>query len=466
MYCFDAAMSKGDFRWGAEAKLVSAISVAISMMESKKLDVIPSIARLLNEDVPKLLKMWTRVVDTLDIQLRPTSFLLVLEALRGWIDDCLRGPYSHPQILLNTFTQPNQTLESVFEMARAIDAFFQTQNSTPRDPAASTACATLILAVESDRGSPFQSSDLTNLAKTLGGRAGAYFTRTLDCRREMMVVFEDWAKALPWSPNFRVTEEERIWAAPRQAAVIRVLSDVLQFQNELRELRRAKGLDNLDPPQTGLSPTSEESALDPYIRWAPPKVAKRARAGQAAQRVVDQLLNPKSTVTMPRSLKSSQEDVFERLCRIELQVLHGVNQPLTRLQALCLRRGGESNVIDEELFEPGELESYQNGEEVAQYLGAIHPEWFEGTAGPGSHGSGVAMNQEEESGLTRSTANHGLGVMSNVTEGESIDEADHEAEREGEFSLERHSYMALGVLGDYEGSDIDTARFFGTNLES
>ncbi|KAG8798449.1 hypothetical protein FRC17_007463 [Serendipita sp. 399] len=456
-------MGKGEFRWGTEAKLVCAISTAIVMMEEKKLDVIPSIARLLDGDISKLLRMWTRVTAILDIQLRPTSSLLVLEVLQSWIVDCLREPQDHPPILLNVFTQPNQSLESVFRIARAIDAFFQTHGGTSTDPAASTACAALTLAAESERGFPLQSSELTTLAKTLGARVGAYLTRTLDCRRAMMMVIESWATFIPWSPNFGRTEEERIWATPRKAAAIRVLSDVLRFQKELQEIRSAKGLDNLHA-QTHPSPKSDESGLDSHPEWALSRSMKRAKGAQTAQRVIDQLLDPNSmTSTIPRSLTVSQDDVFERLCRIELQVLHGVDQPLTRLQALSLRRGGESNITDDELFEPGELDSYRNTAEIAQYLGSIHPEWFEESAAPVTPSRDI-VGDEENVGTLRDAANHGSETIFPGAVGSPVNFVDDEDE--DEFTLNRHSYMALGVLGDYEGSDVDTIRFFGANLES
>jgi hypothetical protein len=37
-------MAKGEYRWGNDAKLVSAVSVAIAMTEEKKVDVVPRIA--------------------------------------------------------------------------------------------------------------------------------------------------------------------------------------------------------------------------------------------------------------------------------------------------------------------------------------------------------------------------------------------------------------------------------------
>jgi hypothetical protein len=44
IYLFELAMAKGEYRWGNDAKLVSAVAVAIAMTEEKKVDVIPRIA--------------------------------------------------------------------------------------------------------------------------------------------------------------------------------------------------------------------------------------------------------------------------------------------------------------------------------------------------------------------------------------------------------------------------------------
>lgn len=44
IYLFELAMAKGEYRWGNDARLVSAVSVAISMTEQSKIDVIPRIA--------------------------------------------------------------------------------------------------------------------------------------------------------------------------------------------------------------------------------------------------------------------------------------------------------------------------------------------------------------------------------------------------------------------------------------
>lgn len=466
---FEAAMAKGDFHWGNEAKLVSAVCVAISMTESKRTEAIPRIASLLGESTSNVLRMWSRVTDTLELFLRPTTPLLNLEILRAYLQDVLAMPYGVPAILRNTFSLSGVSLDAVFGMAEQIDAFLDASQGFASSSAASVACAVLVLALESVHGAPIQPAPLPTMVKYLCDRVGAAPTRVLEHRKSMMAIFEDWGQYLPWVPPRVSIDAPTLWANSRKSAAVRVLPDVLQFQHEIRAARPMA--ENASSDQ-GLTIVPEDGEVSPSFRLLDTyRTRRRPKGAQLAQRVISQLLSPNADMRLSSMIQ--REDVQDRLSRIELQVLHSQNEPLSRLQALALRRGGESNVTDEELFEEGELDGYLNSEAVAQYLHETHPEWDDHPQTE-SIPNIETGNRELASGHTQTNQllaeahtrrvwalGHGTAVLSTSN--------DHEEEEEGGEDgnppLDRDSYMAMGLQGDYEGVDPDTARYFGSEFE-
>lgn len=204
----------------------------------------------------------------------------------------------------------------------------------------------------------------------------------------------------------------------------------------------------------GLTIVPEDGEVSPSFRLLDTyRTRRRPKGAQLAQRVISQLLSPNADMRLSSMIQ--REDVQDRLSRIELQVLHSQNEPLSRLQALALRRGGESNVTDEELFEEGEpewddhpqTESIPNIETGNRELASGHTQ----------------TNQLLAEAHTRRVwaLGHGTAVLSTSN--------DHEEEEEGGEDgnppLDRDSYMAMGLQGDYEGVDPDTARYFGSEFE-
>jgi len=413
--------------------------------------------------------MWTQVLNTLDMQLYATSPLLVVEAIYTYLQEALEPPTLLPHTLLSILLARNISIERSVLIAEQLALFFSQSGDFAGLPAAATACAIFILAIEMEYGQALPVRNMNILATTLGERVGAGTVSTiLDRRKVMIVLLSEWASLIPWiyiPPGV-------LWNHPRTSAVIHAVQDILWFQNELRELRRIEkptrpsqrsleGDETLEASEPGSAPLLASSSA-----WTTSRNRKRPRGAQQAQRIITRLLDPSSSKGPAVDRSADAEAIQERLSRIELQVLFGLSDPLSRLQALSLQRGGERKIEDDELFEPGELEGYQNPEDVARLLGDSHPEWDIPIA-PDSINQGkkskadaipkeIQYSDDEESdslaGLDYSDRDNDEG------------HADPEREAE-EYSLGKEAYLAFGILADYEGTDLDTARYFGSNLE-
>jgi hypothetical protein len=132
---------------------------------------------------------------------------------------------------------------------------------------------------------------------------------------------------------------------------------------------------------------------------------------------------------------------------------------------LSLQRGGERSIRDDELFEPGELEGYQNSEDVAHSLGDSHPEW-DISIPPNSIKQGKKSKADAiPKDIRYSDDEEGdsfAGLDYDDRDGEGHMDPEREAEK---YWLGKEAYLAFGILADYEGTDPDTARYFGSDME-
>ncbi|PVG00223.1 hypothetical protein CPB86DRAFT_701846 [Serendipita vermifera] len=474
-------MAKGSFRWGRESKLVSAVTVIISMAEAKKGENLVRTATLIEESVTAILRMWARVVRVLELQLRPSNSLLLIETLSATLQDALEDNAPLPWVVKNILDSPNIALPSVTEFAEKIGGFFSRSQLFDQLPVPPTACAILLIAIESTMGQAFPVQTASTLATCFGERIGASGQSILSRRRIMIIALSKWAVLLPWANLPVPTENKReLWTTFRMSSLVRVVPDILQFQNELVHLISAQGDVDLDI-DSGISTPIEEreissiptaSGPDTANAWSTFRIRPRPRGAQAAQRMISQMLDPKYDKSRLISTIEDADDVQERLSRIELQVLFGAKEPLTRLQALSLQRGGELNIDDDELFEPGELEGYQNSEEIARYIGDSHPEW-QVEPGQSIISQGASSRSKPAAILRNTNSDDDERTNMNIDsepEGEQDWRGDTElAGREGsdeeDFRLDENSYMAFGVLSDYDGLDPDTARYFARDME-
>jgi transcription factor IIIB 90 kDa subunit len=425
--------------------------------------------------------MWTRVVRLLELRLRPSNSLLLIETLSVTLQDALEDKDFLPLVVKNILGSPNIALSSVTEFAERIENFFSGSQLFDQLPVPPTACAVLLIAIESAMGQAFPPQTASSLATCLGERMGTSGQSILSRRRIMVIALSKWAILLPWV-DFPIQAENKreLWTTSRMSALIRVLPDILQFQKELAHLRTAQNDVDLDlvielsaaSEKEDISPTQSPPNFDTTDAWSTFRTRPKSRGAQAAQRMISQLLDPKYDKSKLITATEDADDVQERLSRIELQVLFGSQEPLTRLQALSLQRGGESNINDEELFEPGELEGYQNPDDVARYLADSHPEWQEDS--DMSIVSKLLHSKRSKAASVPQIANY-LDDESSDTDMDSRSGPTRDWRRATEstgkvgsdeaFRLEKETYMAFGLLSDYDGMDPDTARYFERDME-
>lgn len=427
--------------------------------------------RLVGETISTILRMWTQVLNTLDMQLYATSPLLVVEAIYAYLREAMEPPILLPHTLLSIISARNISIERSVLIAEQLALFFSQSGDFAELPAAATACAIFILAIETEYGQSLPVRNMDVLATCLGERVGAGTVSTiLDRRKVMIVLLSEWASLIPWI----CVPPGALWNHPRTSAVIQAVQDILWFQNELREFRRientARGLSEADETSEASEPGSTP-LLSSGSAWATSRNRKRPRGAQQAQRIITRLLDPTSSGRPVVDRSADAEAIQERLSRIELQVLFGLSDPLSRLQALSLQRGGERNIRDDELFEPGELEGYQNSEDVARSLGDSHPEWNipipHDSIKQGKKSKADAIPKDirysdDEEGDSFAGLDYGDGGDGDDGDDEGHADPEREAEK---YSLGKEAYLAFGILADYEGTDPDTARYFGSNME-
>lgn len=342
----------------------------------------------------------------------------------------------------------------------------------------------------------------------------------------MLLIFSEWAALLPWAslPTFNAegsSNGRSLWTTNRMSAIIRYIGDVLQFQYELSNRRGSvEQQPSVDEPSSSrASPAAETptstTVSSSTVSWLTPlKSRKRRPRGElSAQRVISLLLQPTRPSKLPQIDPSeSPEDVQDRLSRIELQVLHGLGsnssryRPLTRLEALTLERGGQEYISDEELFEPGELDGYQNSIDDAIMLSASHPEWDDIViesrrvlAGANAHGrnrvqSGTrartkatkagmrdvgqddptcGINDEDDmeldgddgEDLAGGGQRHSRSRLSakpawGNEKGGNAEEDDGESDKDDTMFFGKEAYLGFGLFPGWEGDDPDTVRYF------
>lgn len=342
----------------------------------------------------------------------------------------------------------------------------------------------------------------------------------------MLLIFSEWAALLPWAslPTFNAegsSNGRSLWTTNRMSAIIRYIGDVLQFQYELSNRRGSvEQQPSVDEPSSSrASPAAETptptTTSSSTVSWLTPlKSRKRRPRGElSAQRMISLLLQPTRPSKLPQIDPSeSPEDVQDRLSRIELQVLHGSGsnssryRPLTRLEALTLERGGQEYISDEELFEPGELDGYQNSIDDAIMLSASHPEWDDIViesrrvlAGANAHGrnrvqSGtrarakatkagmrdvgqddptcgtndeddMELDGDDSEDLAGGGQRHSRSRLSakpawGNEKGGNAEEDDGESDKGDTMFFGKEAYLGFGLFPGWEGDDPDTVRYF------
>jgi transcription factor IIIB subunit 2 len=268
-----------------------------------------------------------------------------------------------------------RTASQLCSLFGRLDTF--TQLSTP-----STACALFMLALEAEARKPLSAS--TALAGLLGARFGCAGTTVQGRYKAAYDIAESWTAELPWASMYKKMGSREKTARAKEgkrAVVAKSLKDAVAFQEAIwiKKVGMDKATLELEDDDNETASDSNSSAPstvsskrtlpgdDQMAEVAPfgyPR--KRARTAQTGMDAASAFLLSPSTAlaTTARSSRSrlrtttttsEGSSLLTHLLSVDLCAL-SLSHPPTRLQLLGTTRDGADRVLDEELFEDGELE--------------------------------------------------------------------------------------------------------------
>lgn len=315
-----------------------------------------------------------------------------------------------PKALASVVRGLQPRLSCVIRTAESLAALVTRSGKVSHLATAPTACAILLLALEGEARSPLPNCGL--LAKVLGSRFDVKQGVVMDRYRILYGIVEDWIKQVPWlqqSTQLRTPAPSPRSKVTTRGAVAKGLNDVVQFQEEIWKKSQCDmekislDLDLIDEyggtrderisltashddedddndfgsvtsasasvVSTASSMTkrthvvsSRETSVELTSR---PIKKRRTRHDRSVESVSQFLLNP----TKPTRSTNDIQLLSHFLSSDTSSLSHTFVHPPTRLQLLCAARpGGPNAIVDEELFEEGELEAMFRTEEEVNIL--------------------------------------------------------------------------------------------------
>ncbi|OCH95199.1 hypothetical protein OBBRIDRAFT_721018 [Obba rivulosa] len=374
---FDQAMSKGRYRWGKKAKLAAGAAVAIASRESRKSDSLRDIAYLLDEPPTALSRMFTTVIELLQLDLTPADPAVHLHALQTHMFSLIEGP--SPSIALPTQLTASlkpliPRLSAVLRTAESLSALVSRTGSLSHLPTPPTAAALLILALEAELLDSLPHAGA--LAQALGSRFGVSKAVVMQRYKVVYGAIEQWIKEVPWLESYERSRGGGRSKVAKRVVVARGLKDVVQFQEDIWRKRleaearpqvilELEGEEDPEPSgeptdvyqnRSGTSdvPTATKAEM---VNYPPSRNKRKSRhdrqLADASQFLLDPLMSGAS------SASADAPALLSHLLSAEESVLpHIFTKAPTRLQMLTASRGGatEEQILDEELFEEGELD--------------------------------------------------------------------------------------------------------------
>ncbi|EKM55926.1 uncharacterized protein PHACADRAFT_144858 [Phanerochaete carnosa HHB-10118-sp] len=389
---FDQAMRKGRYRWGRKAKLIAGASLAIALREANKSDSLRDIAYLLEEPLPSLSKVFTATTLLLQLRLISADPAQHLSVLQAHLLTLIRQPASLPHQLSTALTPLEGRISTVQHTAIALASLVSRVPSLAALPTASTACAVLILSLEGELSASLPQAGA--LAQAFGARVGASKAIVMQRYKAIYDLVEEYVRDVPWLDAHEKSGRGRSKVAKR-VVVARGLKDVVQFQGDIwhrkLEAQAKPGFDiEVDSSADGddedsLSASEQpEGALEISKPSGTPddnaicgssrrKKTRRTPHERAVEQASQFLLNPLAKTASALTAKSSGRrsetgELLEHFLTADDSALtHAFVHPPTRLQLLAASRGEEA-VLDEELFDEGELEGLLRSQEEVEVL--------------------------------------------------------------------------------------------------
>ena len=368
---------------------------------------LPSLTRTYNEAV-KLFGFDLEICD-------PSVHLTTLHAhLIRIISDS--ETFDLPKALASAVRSVQSRLSCVLRIAESLAALITRSGKVSHLATAPTACAIFLLALEGEIRSPLP--NCSRLAQALGTRFDVKQGAVMDRYRILYGIVEDWIRQVPWlqsSTQLPTRVSSSRSKVTTRGAVAKGLTDVVQFQEEIWK-KALYGIekisldldltDEYDGPEDGgsapapslgdgdrddesdfgsvistsaslmttTSPITKRkspgSARETSVELASMQIKKRkTRHNRSVESASQFLLNPSNTPIKSSKSTDDNQLVSHLLSSDTSSLSHAFVQPPTRLQLLhAARLGGSDAVVDEELFEEGEMEAMLRTEEEVKVL--------------------------------------------------------------------------------------------------
>ncbi|KAJ7046638.1 hypothetical protein C8F04DRAFT_1226909 [Mycena alexandri] len=372
---FEKAMRAGPYRWGRTARLVAGACISIALRQSNRPDMFADLANLLEQKVVFLTRAFSSVITVLELnhtevrdvpRSEPKTHVSALQAhLSAALQDSAESDLPASLIAVIRPLSTNAIVATATSLSELL------ASSTPpttlsRLPTSSTACAVLIWAIEAEARTAL--TQLSELAKFLGSKCN--MTKAVVMSRYKLVqdALIERIDKIDYLDHYELKGGKGGRAKlPRRLVVARGLKAVIEHE------RRCRREDFVAPrPKAGTDPNAEDGDSDSER----PRKRRRVHALEEATRF---LLNP-LIGPLPVSFRSSSRAAMPLPTFLLTSSLSMRTDKLpSRLQLLCATRGGvgPDEILDDELFDNGELEKMMRTDEEVTELRRVL-EWPEG----------------------------------------------------------------------------------------
>jgi len=370
---------------------------------------------LLEEPLPSLTKTYNEVVKLFGFDLDISDPSVHLTTLHTHLIRVISESetFELPKPLASAVRSLQPRLPRVLRTAESLAALVTRSGKVSHLATAPTACAIFLLALEGEIRSPLPNCGV--LAQALGTRFDVKQGAVMDRYRILYGIVEDWMKGVPWLQPPTQPRTRSSSSRPKvttRGAVAKGLNDVVQFQEEIwkkalcgmekipldldftdecdgteggRTIAGAplddddeSDFDSVTSASTSVLTTaslvtkrtslvsSREASVELTSR---PTKKRKTRHNRSVESASQFLLNPSGTPIRPSKPTKDSHLSSHLLSSDASPFAHTFVHPPTRLQLLhAARPGGSDAIVDEELFEEGELEAMLRTEEEVDIL--------------------------------------------------------------------------------------------------
>lgn len=382
---FTHAMTTGGYRWGRKANLIAGASIAIALRESNKSDSLRDIAFFLDDSHLSLSRAFQSVVSLLNFSLTPTDPSAHLPTLQTHLLTLIHSDStpSLPADLRTTLS--SLSLPAAVHTATSIAGIITAHEPTlaiTRLPTPPTACALLILGLEAETRTSLP--HVSDLARVLAARFGLAGGVVSSRYKSLYDTIEEWIREVPWLDQ--VTQSKFRSARPKlskRTLVAKGIKDIIRAKEEIwkKHMQAQHKISLVFEPDlgenaSGAASLHHEGGTNDDLQCTGGSSSSLPVAVRANRRKTTHgslyeayrlLLNPLSPLARTGLITSASHDLgvdvslgTDLLTRPSAAEEENQRQgvPPTRLQLLAVSRGGTSpsDIADDELFEPGELE--------------------------------------------------------------------------------------------------------------